>query len=169
MKKYFAAVICIAAAFIFCACADGEAFGNGKNGDSQNGGYYFESGAEKIYINEKADSVLARLGEPSGGTYEAVSCAFEGKENFYYYDGFTVQTYEKNGKKYIYTINLEDDTVKTAEGIKLGDSLTAVTDKYGTHYALSGDTYAYVKDNMKLTFIIQNDRVMSVKYWLITD
>ena len=169
MKKYFAAVICIAAALVFCACSGSEIVGRSKNEDGQKDGYYYESTAGRIYINEEADSVLVRLGEPSGGTYEAVSCAFEGKEIFYYYDGFTIQTYEKNGKKYIYTINLEDDTVKTAEGIKLGDSLTAVTDKYGTHYALSGDTYAYVKDKMKLTFIIQNDRVMSIKYWLITD
>ena len=121
-----------------------------------------------IYINEEAQKVTDALGEPSGGTYEALSCAFEGKDTFYYYDGFTLQTYEKDGKKYIYTITLEDDTVNTAEGVKIGDSFAAVTKAYGTDYVAAGNTYAYSKDKMTLTFVMNNDKVSTISYSLLT-
>ena len=58
----------------------------------------FTTGDQQIYINEDAQTVTDALGAPPSGTYEALSCAFEGKIPFYYYDGFTLQTYEKDGK-----------------------------------------------------------------------
>ena len=122
----------------------------------------------RIYINEDAQTVTDALGTPPSGTYEALSCAFEGKDTFYYYDGFTLQTYEKDGKKYIYTITLEDDTVNTAEGIKIGDSFAAVTKAYGTDYVAAGNTYAYSKDKMTLTFVMNNDKVSTISYSLLT-
>ena len=173
MKKCVAAIICTVFALVFCGCSADTLSGKNVNGSgvlSENaGGYYFESKTQKIYIDEEASPVIEKLGTPQGGTYEALSCAFEGKEVFYYYDGFTIQTYEKNGKEYIYTINLEDDTVKTTEGIRLGDSLGTMAGKYGTGYTLTGDTYVYTKDKMTLTFIIENDKVAAIRYSLITD
>jgi len=75
---------------------------------------------------------------------------------------------EKDGKKYIYTITLEDDTVNTAEGIKIGDSFAAVTKAYGTDYVAAGNTYAYSKDKMTLTFVMNNDKVSTISYSLLT-
>lgn len=166
-KKYAATAICLFLAGIsFTGC--GNSKDNVKTQESKSG-YYFESGTEKIYMNSEVEPLVAKLGEPTGGTYEAVSCAFEGKDTFYYYDGFTLQAYEKNGKKYVYTINLEDDTVKTAEGIKIGDSLSMMAAQYGLEYTVTGNAYVYTKDKMTLTLIVENDKISAITYALITN
>lgn len=165
--KYLAAAACLLLVLTgFAGCGNSQ---GSEQTQGNMGGYYFVSGTERIYPNSEAEPLVRKLGTPSGGTYEAVSCAFEGKDTFYYYDGFTIQAYEKNGTKYVYTINLEDDTVKTAEGIKIGDSFSAVTVQYGTGYTASGSTYVYTRDNMTLTFIIKNDKVSAITYALITN
>ena len=69
---------------------------------------FLTTGDQQIYINEDAQTVTDALGAPPSGTYEALSCAFEGKDTFYYYDGFTLQTYEKmTVKRYIYQLRLK--------------------------------------------------------------
>lgn len=167
MKKYLAAALSfVLMALVLTGCGSTQMGVQARKNES---GYYFESNGEKIYINAQADALTEKLGAPSGGTYEALSCAFQGKDTFYYYDGFTLQAYEKNGKKYIYTINLEDDTVKTAEGVKIGDSFAAVTTKYGSGYTAAGNTYAYAKDKMTLTFVVENDKVAAITYALVTE
>lgn len=135
MKKFWITALCIAVTVISLA---GCGTASGSSAKNQPSGYIFTTGDQQIYINEDAQTVTDALGAPPSGTYEALSCAFEGKDTFYYYDGFTLQTYEKDGKKYIYTIALEDDTVNTAEGIKIGDSFAAVTKAYGTDYVAAG-------------------------------
>ena len=149
MKKFWITALCIAVTVISLA---GCGTASGSSAKNQQSGYIFTTA----------------LGTPPSGTYEALSCAFEGKDTFYYYDGFTLQTYEKDGKKYIYTITLEDDTVNTAEGIKIGDSFAAVTKAYGTDYVAAGNTYAYSKDKMTLTFVMNNDKVSTISYSLLT-
>ena len=43
-------------------------------------------------------------------------------DKFWYYDSFTLQGYQKNGVDVVYSVTFMDDTVKTKEGIKIGDS-----------------------------------------------
>ena len=155
MKKFWITVLCIAVTVISLA---GCGTASGSSAKNQQSCYSFITGYQQIYINEDAQTLTDALWTPPSGTYEALSCAFEGKDTFYYYDGFTLQTYEKDGKKYIYTITLEDDTVNTAEGIKIGDSFAAVTKAYGTDYVAAGNTYAYSKDKMTLTYVINYDK-----------
>lgn len=146
---------------VFAGCGGAQEESKNKTG------YTLTVNGNTLCINGEAESLDKDMGIPTGGTYEALSCVFEGKETFYYYDGFTVQTYEKNGKKYIYAITIEDDTVKTDEGIKIGDGITEVTDTYGTSYTAEGNTYIYTKDNMTLTFVMENSKVSGISYTLI--
>lgn len=172
MKKNLIAAVCaVFMAFCISGCGNGSSTEQNVNAQAQseNKGYYFESSSVKIYANDELETVVEKLGEPSGGTYEAVSCAFEGRDVFYYYDGFTIQSYESSGKRYIYSISLEDDTVKTPEGIKIGDSFSDITGVYGTEYSANGNTYVYTKDGMTLTFIMENDKAAAVTYAIITD
>ena len=165
MKKFWITALCIAVTVIsLCRLRHSIRQQCKKSAER----LHFTTGDQQIYINEDAQTVTDALGTPPSGTYEALSCAFEGKDTFYYYDGFTLQTYEKDGKKYIYTITLEDDTVNTAEGIKIGDSFAAVTKAYGTDYVAAGNTYAYSKDKMTLTFVMNNDKVSTISYSLLT-
>lgn len=172
MKKIlFSAVCVVLMSLSVFGCGNSNSTEQNVNAQAQteNKGYYFESSSVKVYADDELEPVVEKLGEPSGGTYEAVSCAFEGKDIFYYYDGFTIQSYESNGKRYIYSISLEDDTVKTPEGIKIGDSLSEITAKYGTGYSANGNTYVYTKDGMTLTFIMENDKAAAITYTIITD
>lgn len=163
MKKYIARILCFVMVMAMLAGCGTE---QGNSGTNNKAGYTLTVNGKQLYIDGSAE-LTEDIGTPQGGTYEALSCVFEGKDTFYYYDGFTVQTYEKDGKKYIYAITIEDDTVKTDEGVKIGDSFAEVTGSYGTGYTAAGNAYTYAKDNMTLTFTIENDKVAGISYMIV--
>lgn len=71
----------------------------------------FVSGNICIEPLEEADSVLSRLGEPQS-TFEADSCAYQGKDYYYYFAGYELTVNEVEGVKRVTAISLVDDTVK---------------------------------------------------------
>lgn len=71
----------------------------------------FVSGDICIEPLEEADSVLNRLGEPQS-TFEADSCAYQGKDYYYYFAGYELTVNEVEGVKRVTAISLVDDTVK---------------------------------------------------------
>ena len=58
---------------------------------------------------------------------------------------------------------LKDDSVTTAEGICIGDSLEKVLEAYGEGDQENG-MVVYEKDGMKLCFILQDDGIVSIEY-----
>ena len=96
MKKFWITALCIAVTVISLA---GCGTASGSSAKNQQSGYIFTTGDQQIYINEDAQTVTDALGTPPSGTYEALSCAFEGKDTVYYYDGLTLHTEGKDGKK----------------------------------------------------------------------
>ena len=119
-------------------------------------------------VELKADGDLAeytsKLGEPSGGYYEAKSCAFDGMDKFYYYDSVTLQGYQKDGKDKLYSITLMDDAVKTKEGIRIGDKKDKVVSAYGSGYTEADGQLQYESGNTKLAFVMKDDEVQSIIY-----
>lgn len=71
----------------------------------------FVSGGICVEPLEEADSVLNRLGEPQS-TFEADSCAYQGKDYYYYFAGYELTVNEVEGVKRVTAISLVDDTVK---------------------------------------------------------
>ena len=59
--------------------------------------YSFELKGIELKTDGDLTEYTSKLGEPSGGYYEAKSCAFEGMDKFYYYDSVTLQGYQKDG------------------------------------------------------------------------
>lgn len=59
--------------------------------------YSFELKGIELKADGDLTEYTSKLGEPSGGYYEAKSCAFEGMDKFYYYDSVTLQGYQKDG------------------------------------------------------------------------
>ena len=129
-------------------------------------GYVFENKGLTMNIDGNVTDYVAKLGEPSGGYYEAKSCAFEGLDKFWYYDGFTLQGYQKSGAELVYAITFDDDTVKTKEGVKIGDSKEKMTSAYGSNYKQDGNMYSYVSGNMELQFTVKDEVVMGITYAL---
>lgn len=129
-------------------------------------GYVYASKGLTMSIDGDVKDYVAKLGEPSGGYYEAKSCAFEGMDKFWYYDGFTLQGYQKDGKDLLFAITFDDDTVKTGEGVKIGDSKDKMTGAYGSGYSQNGNVYSYASGNMELQFTVKDDVVMGITYAL---
>lgn len=89
--------------------------------------YIFRSGSIAIVPLEEAGEVMERL---TGllSTFEADSCAYQGKDYYYYYPGFELTVNELEGVKRITAITLVDDTIKAefsggALGIGDGEQL----------------------------------------------
>ncbi len=126
-------------------------------------GYVFLYKNTTIAVDADMAEVLEALGDPKS-YYEAASCAFEGLDKIYTYASFEIDTYPTNDKDYISLIVLKDDSVSTAEGVYIGDSLGHLQEVYGEPSAESTGQLIYEKDGMKLCFIIQDEKVVSIEY-----
>ena len=87
--------------------------------------------------------MLSALGEPVS-TFDSNSCAYQGKDKFYYYDGFEVLVNDVDGTERVTGITIADDTVSNPQGVKIGmkgDEALALMD--GIEYTQSGDTYKF--------------------------
>ena len=81
---------------------------------------YFESQGVRIEPMMAAAEVLSALGQPLG-VFEADSCAYIGKDVFYYYPGFELTVNEVDGQNTITAIAVVDDTVVTPQGLRIYD------------------------------------------------
>lgn len=127
------------------------------------GGYLFERNGVSIAIEEDAQPVLEKIEEPTS-VYESASCAFGDLDRVYTYDGFEVNTYTMDEAEYISLIVIRDESVKTAEGISIGNTVEEVIDVYGEPDVEETTMLTYAKDHMKLCFFIQDDEVISIEY-----
>lgn len=125
-------------------------------------GYVFVTGGVTVKMDGDMAPVLAALGEPAS-YFEAASCAFEGLDKIYTYNGFEIDTYPAQDTDLVSAVILKDDSVTTAEGICIGDSLEKLLAAYGEGNRENG-MLVYEKDGMKLCFILQDDSVISIEY-----
>ena len=128
MKRIIAVILAVMCAFALCACSD-----NGRAQKTETkteyeadyGELYYASGDVKFGIFDPADEVLSALGEPVS-TFESNSCAYQGKDKFYYYDGFEVLVNDVDATERVTGITIADDTVSNPQGVnRLGHFLTA--------------------------------------------
>lgn len=127
-------------------------------------GYVFYSGETGVEMDADMEPILKELGEPAS-YYESPSCAFNGIDKTYTYSGFEIDTYPSGKKDYVFTVVLRDDTVTTAEGVAVGDSVEKLKEAYPE--AEESQTESMIvceKDGMKLCFIIQEDKVAAIEY-----
>ena len=165
---------------LLVGCSGGETTPNNKSTDQVNNvsdnvneddvveSYVFETNGVEIAMNAEVTPIIEKLGE-SKEFFEAESCAFQGMEKTYTYNGFDLYTYEIDGVDSVASISFLDDSVKTQEGIYLYSSLDEVIDAYGDDYEESPGLYTYELGDSKLTFLIENDEVVSIEYIAITE
>ncbi|MCM1264348.1 MAG: hypothetical protein NC313_16680 [Butyrivibrio sp.] len=125
-------------------------------------GYVFSYNGVSVTMDAEAAPIIEALGEPAS-YFEAASCAFEGLDKMYTYNGFELDTYPTNDADYVSALILKDDSVSTAEGVCIGDSLEKMQQTYGDGEASGGMT-VYAKDGMKLCFILQEDEIVAIEY-----
>ncbi len=137
-------------------------------GTSQEQDYVFEYNGITINLNSNAEPIIKELGEPME-YFEAESCAFQGLDKTYYYNGFELTTYPNGDDDYISSIYFRDDSVSTPEGIYIGSSAEDVLEAYGNEYTGGENTYIYTKGDTSLTFIVENGEVVSITYQALVE
>lgn len=125
-------------------------------------GYVFMTGGVTVEMDGDMAPVLGALGEPVS-YFEAASCAFDGLDKIYTYNGFEIDSYPAGDTDLVSAVILKDDSAATVEGICIGDSLDKVLEVYGEGKQENG-MLTYEKDGMKLCFILQDDSVISIEY-----
>ena len=176
MKK-LTALLMAAYLLILSGCGNDEKvmYGSGQNSEAgasgsagsagtvQGGkGYVFTYKGTTIQVDADAAPIVEALGEPAS-YYEAASCAFEGLDKIYSYSGFELNTYPSGDKDLVSAVVFRDDSVSTAEGVCIGDTLEKVKQVYGDDCTEEDGMLVYEKDGMKLCFILKED-VAAIEY-----
>lgn len=125
--------------------------------------YFFASNGVEIRIMDEAEAVLSALGDPMQ-TFEADSCAFQGKDYFYYYDGFQLMVNDVDGVKRITSITMVDDTVKAPQGIGIGSKEEDIAPAFGEDYTSASSMYVYRHDTTSLQISVLNGKVSAMVY-----
>lgn len=100
--------------------------------------------------------------------YEVPSCAIVGTDNLYNYGSFELTAFDDGTSELIYAILLTDPNITTTEGLALGDPLEKMVDLYGDGYTQQGNGYVYTGDAETLNIIVQNERIASIEYRMLS-
>ncbi len=111
--------------------------------------------------------ILGYLGEPAS-YFEAESCAFEGLDKTYTYDGVEIVTYPDGDVDRISFVRILTSAVSTPEGITIGATPEDVAAAYGEEGA-SGQQYSYEDGDCILSIIFQDGKAVSVEYTALND
>ena len=163
MKKIIAITLTVIMMLALCACgtAAPREEGSKKEYTPDYGELYYASGDTKFGIMDPAEEVLNALGEPVNGTFESDSCAYQGKDYFYYYDGFEVMVNDVDGVKRITGITVADDTVQTPQGLKIGMKLEDAQALLTGEYKQVGDVYKYTQGSTVLKLAVGDDGTLT--------
>lgn len=128
-------------------------------------GYFCDLSGVKVSLAQNFASILESLGEPQD-YFEAASCAFDGLDKIYYYNGFELRTCPQDDEDFVSAILLKDDSVATPEGVYIGMSLAESLEKVGEDYTQEGEHYSYRSEDGILTLVSEDDLVKSIIYVL---
>lgn len=113
---------------------------------------------------DRAEDILPLLGEAQS-RFEADSCAYQGKDYYYYYPGFELTVNEIEGTLRISAITLADDTMKLAfekGSLGIGDreeTLLAVLGGEG-----SRGLYTYLSEGCRLQVEVQEGVITNMVF-----
>lgn len=171
MALLLALVLCVGL-LAGCGGKDGGQNGNGGAGSqSQSGGgeasgqevFVFTSNGVDIKMNAEADPIVEALGDPIS-TFDAPSCAFQGTDWIYTYDGFQINTYPLNDVNYVSSVVLTSDAVATPEGLEIGGTKDDMIAAYGEDFAEEYDLCTYTRGDSKLAVLFEDGYITSIEY-----
>ena len=129
------------------------------------GNYTFDFEGVELIPGDPFDPSVLREAD---SVYEVPSCAIEGTDNLYNYGSFELTAFDDGTSELIYSILLTDPNITTTEGLALGDTLQKMVEIYGDGYARQGSAYTYTGDAETLNIIVQNDRIASIEYRMLS-
>lgn len=130
-------------------------------------GYIFVAGNVTVTMGAEAAPILEKLGAPEK-TFEQDSCAYQGKDIVYTYKGFEISTYPADGKDCVSSVYVLDDSVSTAEGIKIGSTAADVREAYKDRYTEEFGVYRMSDDTTELIIYTTDDLVDGIEYLVVS-
>jgi hypothetical protein len=165
-KLFFGLLIVLGLSLMLMGCSTKES-GDDNTGTEDNG-YVFVSNGVNIQMLAQADSVLSELGDENS-YFEAESCAYQGMDKIYTYNGFELGTNEIDKKDYVTSVLFIDDSVSTPEGVTLFMTKEDMIKAYGDQYSEELGLYTYTEGKSKLSFLIKNNEITSIEYTAVAD
>lgn len=96
--------------------------------------------------------------------FEAPSCAIEGTDIVYSYEGFEITAVDDGSGQILYSIYLLDSSLSTAEGLSIGDSEETAEALYGSSWDVSEGVCTCTAGNTRLILILSDGTVSSIEY-----
>lgn len=169
-KKILILSVMITMVCMATACQDKgqyEKVGN-KTQDEQEKEYVFEYNLFEINIGNKWEDIEPKLGEYKE-CFVAESCAYQGTDRYYYYDGFEVMTSEIDGEELLTDIFIEGADIKAVNGVYVGMSLSEMANAMGAADNSKGDAFIYYGDNVNVQINTKDDKVASIEYYYVQE
>lgn len=170
MKRLAVLITAMIAALCICACAKGSSekvtgpvTETVTEAVTEANAYSFSVNGVRIHMNENTAELLKKLGEYVNYS-ESSSCAFDGLDKIYSYSGFDLYTYPVKDEDFVNSVYFTDETVKTEEGIGIGDTVEKMKETYGTDYTEEFDVYTYTKGDSQLQFLTTDGIIEAVDY-----
>ena len=161
VNQVWVALACVSllVAMLLCGCG-----GNNTESNGSSKGYVFTLKDLDLYIGQSLD-IMGAYGTPVGYDESEACGGIAGKDCVYVYSGVTIKTTPaEGGQNVICMIELTDDSYKTNQGVTIGSTADEVKDKMGDPGTETDTALTYVKDNMKLVFILRNGLVTNIQY-----
>lgn len=172
MNKKSVLIIAIVVLIIVAAIAMAILLPNNKNKDTINDNVSVE---ETVSLKYKGVEIVPGTEFDEGAIDEDAmfseipSCAFAGTDKVYTYDNVELIVAEIDGRDTVYSVYFINETQETGEGIKISDSKEDMIEKYGNSYEeILGNKYVYTKNNVEISFMIENDIITGIEYTLKT-
>lgn len=126
----------------------------------------FIYGSARAAMYTDAAGLVAALGTPSD-VADAPGCLSNGADQrIYTYSGLTIYTYLQGEQSIIYEIEITSPSYSTADGLKVGMSVSDMEALYGTGYQKSGSYYTYsAGPEQELTIGVSGSSITSIDYY----
>lgn len=172
MKKRNIIAVILMSMLVLVGCgssSDANKGADASNNDSKElKGYIMTVKGTDVAVNAPMAPIAESLPE-ADKYFESESCAFQGLDKVYTYGSVVITTYPENGKDYVYSIELKDDTVSTKEGAYIGMAKDDVIKAYGDATNVTESALVYEKESCQLAFILEDDYVKNITYTAITE
>lgn len=125
--------------------------------------YFITYNGVDIFLGAEVAPVVKAIGKEYIYT-ENPSCAYVGIDYTYDYKSIIIYGQTKDGKEYITTVEVKDDSVDCG-GIKIGQTLDDVKKVFGTQTSDGENGIIYDKNGTELQFITEgSDKITFILY-----
>jgi hypothetical protein len=134
---------------------------------SERTGYFFLYNGVRVQLGRPILDIAKELGQERD-FYSYASCAFDGEEKVYVYEGFEITSYmrDANDIDRLYSIIFLDDRVATVEGVRIGQGYEEMIAAYGTECEEFPGSYIYIQEGTAISFSLQDGIIVSITYFV---